>query len=94
MRTIDFYCIKNYFKRKKRIMVKDNETIKLIHLSIQDLVNYEKAACIVCRKYENMIRDYSGMLNSYSHEYEKFEHMNTIHNQIINEIEERLNKLA
>lgn len=75
-------------------MAKDNETIKLIHLSIQDLVNYEKAACIVCRKYENMIRDYSGMLNSYSHEYEKFEHMNTIHNQIINEIEERLNKLA
>lgn len=75
-------------------MIKDNETIKLIHLSIQDLVNYEKAACIVCRKYENMIRDYSGRLNSDSHEYEKFEHMNTIHNQITNEIEDRLNHLA
>ena len=80
--------------KEKRIMVKDNETLKLIHLSIQDLVNYEKAACIVCRKYENMIRDYSGRLNSDSHEYEKFEHMNTIHNQIINEIEDRLNHLA
>ena len=89
-----FIVLKIILKEKKRIMVKDNEIIKLIHLSIQDLVNYEKAACIVCRKYENMIRDYNGMLNSYSHEYEKFEHMNMIHNQIINEIEERLNKLA
>lgn len=75
-------------------MVKDNETIKLINLSIQDLNEYEKAVCTVCRKYENMIRDYSGRLNSDTHEYEKFERMNNIHNQIISEIEERLNKLV
>lgn len=75
-------------------MVKEIETIRLTSLSIKDLNEYEKAACTVCRKYENMIRDYSGRLNSDTHEYEKFECMNNIHNQIINEIEERLNKLG
>ena len=55
-------------------------------LTIDDLLKYEKASRIVCKKYENSCKTYDGSITN-REEYEKFLVYNNIHERIINAIE-------
>lgn len=66
---------------------------KIKKVTLEELVSYEKAARIVCMKYENTIKNYNGTINSNGSDYNKFEKFNKIHNKIIEVIEEKLVEL-
>lgn len=58
------------------------------------LLDLEKAAKIVCVKYENEVRRYDGLFDSdRQYELKKFEYFNKLRNGIINDIEEYLSKV-
>jgi hypothetical protein len=67
-----------------------NDTIKIENLSLRDLLDYEKAATIICRRYENSIKLYDGTIRQSGPEYFRFNKANLLHNSLLNEIEKRL----
>lgn len=62
----------------------------LSKIKISDLVAYEKAARIVCVKYENSVKNYDGTLNQVGVDFSNFEKFNKLRNAIIEEMEKRL----
>lgn len=65
----------------------------LNNLNIHDLYYIEKAINVVCKKYENILRNYDGSISTNSKEYEKFKSINTLHSRVINKMESELLKL-
>jgi hypothetical protein len=63
------------------------------NFSIDELIALEKMARIACMKYENSTKRYDGVIDKNSVEYDKFVKYNSIHNIIIDKIEELLNNL-
>ena len=71
--------------------IKANE--KFSHLSLMELIYAEKAAKIICQRYENSIKNYDGSIAHNSVEYNKFKQFNNLHQEILDKIEEILLKL-
>ena len=71
--------------------IKANE--KFSHLSLMELVYAEKAAKIICQRYENSIKNYDGSIARNSVEYNKFKQFNNLHQELLDKIEETLSKL-
>ena len=67
-----------------------NDEIKIENLSLRDLLDYEKAVTIICRRYENSIKLYDGTIRQSGPEYFRFNKANLLHNSLLNEIEKRL----
>jgi hypothetical protein len=65
----------------------------LSKLSIEELLQYEKAAQIVCSRYEKNIKMYDGSLASNGPEFVKFDTYNKLYIKIFEEIERRLSKI-
>lgn len=59
--------------------------------TINDLLQLEKAAKIICLRYENTIKNYDGSIINNA-EYAKFKKFNEFRNEIINELEKEINK--
>jgi hypothetical protein len=55
-----------------------NDTIKIENLSLRDLLDYEKAATIICRRYENSIKLYDGTIRQSGPEYFRFNKHNNV----------------
>ena len=66
---------------------------KFSQLSLMELVYAEKAAKIICQRYENSIKNYDGSIARNSVEYNKFKQFNNLHQEILDKIEETLSKL-
>lgn len=77
--------------------VNNNEKIEEINnfdsLTLQDLCYVEKAINVVCKKYENTIRNYDGSISTNTKEYERFKSINALHSRVINKMENELLKL-
>ena len=67
---------------------------KLKSLSIIELINFEKAASLICRRYENNIKMYDGSIRQNGREYDRYKKINELHSSILNEIELRLDNLG
>ena len=66
---------------------------KFSQLSLMELIYAEKAAKIICQRYENSIKNYDGSIAHNSAEYNKFKQFNNLHQEILDKIEEILLKL-
>ena len=66
---------------------------KFSQLSLMELIYAEKAAKIICQRYENSIKNYDGSIAHNSVEYNKFKQFNNLHQEILDKIEETLLKL-
>ena len=66
---------------------------KFSQLSLMELLYAEKAAKIICQRYENSIKNYDGSIAHNSVEYNKFKQFNNLHQEILDKIEETLLKL-
>lgn len=77
--------------------VNNNEKIEEINnfdsLTLKDLCYVEKAINVVCKKYENTIRNYDGSISTNTKEYERFKSINALHSRVINKMENELLKL-
>jgi len=69
------------------------KSIKLEELSISDLIKYESAAEILCKFYENIVKNYDGSVIDDVEEYKKYTKYNKIYLSILNELENRLSLL-
>ena len=56
---------------------------KFSQLSLMELVYAEKAAKIICQRYENSIKNYDGSIARNSVEYNKFKQFNNLHQEIL-----------
>lgn len=76
-------------------MAENKEKKSLKSLNMADLVNYEKAARLLCIKYENSFKGYDGSIreNFSKEDYNKFEKYNNFHMAILDEFEERINEI-
>lgn len=59
--------------------------------TLSELLELEKAARIVCVRYENSTKNYDGSIINNS-EYELFKKYNNFRNMVLNEIEKILDK--
>ena len=66
---------------------------KFSRLSLIELVYAEKAAKIICQRYENSIKNYDGSIARNSVEYNKFKQFNNLHQELLDKIEETLSRL-
>ena len=66
---------------------------KFSQLTIMELVYAEKAAKIICQRYENSIKNYDGSIARNSVEYNKFKKFNNLHQELLDKIEETLSRL-
>ena len=66
---------------------------KFSQLSLMELVYAEKAAKIICQRYENSIKNYDGSIAHNSVEYNKFKKFNNLHQELLDKIEETLSRL-
>ena len=66
---------------------------KFPQLSLMELVYAEKAAKIICQRYENSIKNYDGSIARNSVEYNKFKQFNNLHQELLDKIEESLSRL-
>ena len=73
------------------IEIETNE--KFSRLSLIELVYAEKAAKIICQRYENSIKNYDGSIARNSVEYNKFKQFNNLHQELLDKIEETLSRL-
>lgn len=62
-------------------------------VSLTELISLEKAANIVCKNYENLIKMYDGSINTNIIEYAIYTQYNNIRLKILNEIENRLKSI-
>ena len=74
--------------KEEQIKVSNNNTDDLKNISINDLISYEKACALICKRYESAARieykDYKDKFNKYKMYYEK----------IFSEIENRVNEFC
>lgn len=74
--------------KEEQIKVSKNNTDDLKNISINDLISYEKACALICKRYESAARieykDYKDKFNKYKMYYEK----------IFSEIENRVNEFC
>lgn len=66
---------------------------KLTQMTINELIEAEKAASLICKKYENAIKMYDGSINVSTIEYKEFDKFNNIRISLLKEIEERLKQI-
>lgn len=66
---------------------------KFSQLSLMELVYAEKAAKVICQRYENSIKNYDGSIAHNSVEYNKFKQFNNLHQKLLDKIEETLLRL-
>lgn len=66
---------------------------KFSQLTLMELVYAEKAAKIICQRYENSIKNYDGSIARNSVGYNKFKQFNNLHQEILDKIEETLSRL-
>ena len=66
---------------------------KFSQLSLMELVYAEKAAKIICQRYENSIKNYDGSIARNSVGYNKFKQFNNLHQELLDKIEETLSRL-
>lgn len=66
---------------------------KFSQISLMELVYAEKAAKIICQRYENSIKNYDGSIARNSVEYNKFKQFNNLHQELLDKIEETLLRL-
>jgi len=66
---------------------------KFSQLSLMELIYAEKAAKIICQRYENSIKNYDGSIARNSAGYDKFKQFNNLHQEILDKIEETISKL-
>lgn len=66
---------------------------KFSQLTLMEMVYAEKAAKIICQRYENSIKNYDGSIARNSVGYNKFKQFNNLHQEILDKIEETLLKL-
>jgi uncharacterized protein YutE (UPF0331/DUF86 family) len=59
--------------------------------TLSELLEFEKAARVVCVRYENSTKNYDGSIINNS-EYELFKKYNNFRNMVLNEIEKILDK--
>ena len=62
---------------------------KIEDLSIEDLLTYEKATSVVCKKYENSCKTYDGSITN-REEYDTFLFFNKIHERVISAMQKRI----
>lgn len=74
--------------KEEQIKVSNNNTDDLKNVNIADLISYEKACALICKRYESAARieykDYKDKFNKYKMYYEK----------IFSEIENRVNEFC
>lgn len=74
--------------KEEQIKVSNNNTDDLKNISINDLISYEKACALICKRYESAARieykDYKDKFNKYKMYYEK----------IFSEIENRVDEFC
>lgn len=74
--------------KEEQIKVSNNNTDNLKNVNIVDLISYEKACALICKRYESAAhieyRDYKDKFNKYKMYYEK----------IFSEIENRVNEFC
>lgn len=66
---------------------------KFSQLTLMEMVYAEKAAKIICQRYENSIKNYDGSIARNSVGYNKFKQFNNLHQEILDKIEETLLRL-
>lgn len=69
------------------------EKIDLKKISINDLMEYEKACNVIFKYYENNIKNYDGSVNTNSYEYKILQEFNNIRIKIIEELSTRLKNI-
>lgn len=67
--------------------------IDITKIDLTELISLEKAANIICKNYENLIKMYDGSINKNIKEYGIYTNYNNIRLKIIDEIETRLNNI-
>lgn len=74
--------------KEEQIKASNNNTDDLKNVNIVDLISYEKACALICKRYESAAhieyRDYKDKFNKYKMYYEK----------IFSEIENRVNEFC
>ena len=79
-----------FFMFNKNSTMDNTKGTKIENLTIEELVNYEKAAAIVCARYERNIKSYDGSIINDTQAVATFETFNKIYNKITKELEKRL----
>lgn len=79
-----------FFMFNKNSTMDNTKGMKIENLTIEELVNYEKAAAIVCARYEKNIKSYDGSIINDTQAVATFETFNKIYNKITKELEKRL----
>lgn len=67
--------------------------IDITKIDLTELISLEKAANIICKNYENLIKMYDGSINKNIKEYGIYTNYNNIRLKILDEIETRLNNI-
>lgn len=67
--------------------------IDITKIDLTELISLEKAANIICKNYENLIKMYDGSINKNIKEYGIYTKYNNIRLKILDEIESRLNSI-
>lgn len=67
--------------------------MKLKDLTIRELIDADIAASLICKNYENGIKQYDGSIKKNTAEYEAFSYFNDVHLTILKELENRLRKI-
>ena len=67
--------------------------VDISKLTIEELVNYEKAAKQVCLRYENTIKNYDGSIRTTDEDYTKYEKYHKVYLRILSELESRISDL-
>lgn len=67
--------------------------IDITKIDLTELISLEKAANIICKNYENLIKMYDGSINKNIKEYGIYTKYNNIRLKILDEIETRLNNI-
>ena len=62
-------------------------------MTLKEILEYEKASSIVCMKYENSCKSYDGSISN-GDEYTLFLKYNKIHEDLILELQKRLDVFA
>lgn len=67
--------------------------IDITKIDLTELISLEKAANIICKNYENLIKMYDGSINKNIKEYGIYTKYNNIRLKVLDEIETRLNSI-
>ena len=66
---------------------------KLNDCDITMVIGLYKASELVCKKYENGIKQYDGSINTNTKEYETFKNFNNKRLRLLEELEKRVNNI-